>query len=195
MKDGDFRFRSGRLCLDFAATLGGRYRSPVERLSAPENLGRWLCLALPVQQEVTVTQRELSGAIDLREAAYRLLHPATRNHPADADVAVLNKWAAQHVFAPQLAPGARTMVLHASQPARAGLAVVARDAIDLLSGSWLGRVRECSRPDCSLLFADFSRPGQRRWCDMESCGNRAKVHRYRSAHSGDREFQLASDAS
>ncbi|MFE7743242.1 CGNR zinc finger domain-containing protein [Nocardia sp. NPDC057455] len=33
--------------------------------------------------------------------------------------------------------------------------------------------------DCGLLFVDASRPGRRRWCSMDRCGNLSKVRRYR----------------
>lgn len=179
----DFRFSSGRLCLDFAGTVWSRHRRPAERLAEPADLTRWLRLAIPLGEDASATDRDLAAAIGLREAVYRLVHPVTRDHPDPADIAIVNKWAAEHVFAPELAPCARTVVLHAARPVEAGLAAVARDAADLLSGPWIERVRECGRPDCSLLFADFSRPGVRRWCDMQSCGNRAKVGRYRAAHA------------
>ena len=39
------------------------------------------------------------------------------------------------------------------------------------------RVRTCA--GCSLLFIDRSRPGRRRWCSMDRCGNRDKTARYR----------------
>jgi predicted RNA-binding Zn ribbon-like protein len=61
----------------------------------------------------------------------------------------------------------------------AALASLARDAIDLLSGPLATRVRECAAEDCALLFVDASRPGRRRWCSMEGCGNRAKTTSYR----------------
>ena len=37
-----------------------------------------------------------------------------------------------------------------------------------------GAVRSCAGPDCTILFIDTSRPGTRRWCSMEACGNQAK---------------------
>jgi predicted RNA-binding Zn ribbon-like protein len=61
----------------------------------------------------------------------------------------------------------------------AALASLARDAIDLLGGPHATRVRECAAEDCALLFVDASRPGRRRWCSMEGCGNRAKTTSYR----------------
>jgi len=36
------------------------------------------------------------------------------------------------------------------------------------------RVRDCANPHCGVLFLDSSRPGTRRWCSMDTCGNRAK---------------------
>jgi predicted RNA-binding Zn ribbon-like protein len=45
----------------------------------------------------------------------------------------------------------------------------------------LEMVRECPSDDCGHLFRDTSH-GRRRWCDMKTCGNRAKVQRYRQRH-------------
>ncbi len=36
-------------------------------------------------------------------------------------------------------------------------------------------VRRCGNPGCTLLFLDTSKSGRRRWCSMQTCGNRAKV--------------------
>jgi predicted RNA-binding Zn ribbon-like protein len=45
----------------------------------------------------------------------------------------------------------------------------------------LALIRECPGDDCGYLFRDSSR-GRRRWCSMRSCGNRAKVKRFRGKH-------------
>lgn len=44
------------------------------------------------------------------------------------------------------------------------------------------RVRACAHPDCILYFLDRTRNGTRRWCDMRTCGNRAKAQRYHERH-------------
>src|SRR5580704_15548830 len=49
---------------------------------------------------------------------------------------------------------------------------------DLLAGPRLDRVRRCANPECGWLFLDDSRAGKRRWCSMQSCGNRAKARRH-----------------
>jgi hypothetical protein len=59
---------------------------------------------------------------------------------------------------------------------------VAIDAWDLLTEPELALVRQCP-PDaggCGWLFLDESRAGNRRWCDMRTCGNRAKVRAHYS---------------
>lgn len=181
-----FRFRGGRYCLDFAATLAGRYRGGNEQLARPDDLARWFTLAMRLADGTPVAtkdgERQLRQARELREAIYRLVHPDSRGRPSQADIAVVNRWAARPDFAPVLGPDARAVAKSASHVIEAGLAAIARDAIDLLSGPVLDRVRECGRADCSVLFIDLSRPGQRRWCDMRSCGNMMKARRYRRAH-------------
>jgi lipoyl-dependent peroxiredoxin len=62
-----------------------------------------------------------------------------------------------------------------------GLAFVARDAVDLLSSAWSERIRICENPLCAGRFADLSRPGRRRWCAMNTCGNLAKKQALRCA--------------
>ena len=42
------------------------------------------------------------------------------------------------------------------------------------------RFRICANEDCRWVFEDTSRGGRRRWCDMTSCGNQAKVRRFRA---------------
>jgi predicted RNA-binding Zn ribbon-like protein len=62
---------------------------------------------------------------------------------------------------------------------------VARSAAELLTSDRLDRVRECASPTCAWLFLDGSRNRSRKWCDMASCGNRAKARRfYRRHHQG-----------
>jgi predicted RNA-binding Zn ribbon-like protein len=63
----------------------------------------------------------------------------------------------------------------AASPDRHLIARVADDAAALLTGDRLRRVRICHGPRCGWFFLDASRAGNRRWCSMTSCGNRAKV--------------------
>lgn len=44
------------------------------------------------------------------------------------------------------------------------------------------RIRACGNPQCVLHFYDVSKNGTRRWCSMNSCGNRAKAQRHYARH-------------
>jgi predicted RNA-binding Zn ribbon-like protein len=57
--------------------------------------------------------------------------------------------------------------------------------IELLSGPLSERIRECASDNCPLVFVDSSRPGTRRWCVMERCGNRNKLRALRTRRSED----------
>ena len=174
-----FHFKGGRDCLDLVATVGERWRRYFERLREPGDLARWLVEAGLLADHPAVSEAQLSQARVLREAIYRVAKLAGRGRPDAADVAEINRWAARPGLAPQLDPAGRAVATLADPPVESALATLARDAIDLVTGPHAGRVRECAADDCALLFVDASRPGRRRWCSMEACGNRSKTAAYR----------------
>jgi predicted RNA-binding Zn ribbon-like protein len=171
-----FHWKGGRLCLDFVATVGERWRRSFERLLAPEDLARWMVETGMLETPPRVSRRQLQAARTLREAINRLARPGV--DPNTGDREELNRWAARPALAPQLTD-AGELVRVAGRPVEAMLAAIARDAVDLLSGPLAGRIRECGAPDCALLFVDQSRPGRRRWCSGEACGNRTRTKTYR----------------
>jgi predicted RNA-binding Zn ribbon-like protein len=58
---------------------------------------------------------------------------------------------------------------------------VAIAATELLTSDKVLRVRECEDDrGCGYLFIDMSKNHSRRWCSMDSCGNRAKALRHYS---------------
>jgi predicted RNA-binding Zn ribbon-like protein len=59
---------------------------------------------------------------------------------------------------------------------------VIQSAAELVTSPDVARIRECGAPDCNWLFLDHSRGGRRKWCDMSTCGNRAKARRYYERH-------------
>ncbi|MFI6499937.1 CGNR zinc finger domain-containing protein [Nonomuraea typhae] len=61
--------------------------------------------------------------------------------------------------------------------------VAAADLVRVM-GERPDRVKRCANPRCILWFLDVSKNGSRRWCSMESCGNRAKVGRFNERHRG-----------
>jgi len=62
----------------------------------------------------------------------------------------------------------------------AGLIIpIVESASDTLIADELSRIHRCGDPRCTRVFYDATRNGRRRWCDMATCGNRAKAARFR----------------
>jgi predicted RNA-binding Zn ribbon-like protein len=57
---------------------------------------------------------------------------------------------------------------------------IVESAADSLVDAELSRVRRCADPRCHRVFLDGTKNGLRRWCDMGTCGNRAKAARHRA---------------
>ncbi|MGW0554926.1 CGNR zinc finger domain-containing protein [Streptomyces sp. NPDC002926] len=179
-----YRFDPGALCLELLTTGGPGDFARYEVLHEPADLVRWAGESrLPDGLEPVVAHDEVAAARLLRDALWRLT--ADRVHGralSPTDLAVVNEAAAQTPLAPRItdrgrrdwAPGATGTQL---------LSAVARDAVDLFTGPYAHRIRECGSHDCCLTFVDTSRPGRRRWCAMERCGNRSKVRAHRVRHA------------
>jgi len=63
------------------------------------------------------------------------------------------------------------------------LGAAAQDLVEIIGSDRVSRVRMCQGSNCALMFYDTSRPGNRRWCSMQRCGNRHKVGNYRTRHT------------
>jgi predicted RNA-binding Zn ribbon-like protein len=169
----------GRLSLDFTWTMRFRAVYPTELLATPERLSEWVQAAgLPHGSADDIA---LWAALQLREAIYRAaINTIDREKLRGADRTVINRWAAEPTVAACLrADGTKHLVANHGDEIAAALATVARDAIDVLAAAD-GRLRRCEGARCALLFHDSSRPGTRRWCITERCGNKVNTKAYRS---------------
>ncbi|GAA1973533.1 CGNR zinc finger domain-containing protein [Catenulispora subtropica] len=181
-----FRTGSGRISLDFIRTLRWRGSAgEVEELDAPEALAAWVSQLGPYTTGIAIpppSARALRTAHETREAVYALLKAARTTGAADCPPearGLLNTIAAAPTPYPVLdVHGALTHT--AADPVAALLALIARDALDLATSPLLARVRDCAGPNCGAWFLDTSRPGTRRWCSMDRCGNQAKKSTWRS---------------
>ena len=69
-------------------------------------------------------------------------------------------------------------------PTGEALARIVQPLVDAIAAGETSRFRVCANDGCRWVFEDTSRAGRRRWCDMTTCGNRAKVRRFRSKRRG-----------
>jgi predicted RNA-binding Zn ribbon-like protein len=67
-------------------------------------------------------------------------------------------------------------------------ATIASGLAQFLADEAPERLRTCANDGCRFVFVDRSPTGRRRWCDMRTCGNQAKVarHRARARDASDR---------
>lgn len=72
----------------------------------------------------------------------------------------------------------------ADAPAYAALGPVAWQAADLLEHGSIDRLKKCPGEHCGWIFIDGSKNRSRTWCSMKTCGNTAKVKRFRSKSRG-----------
>lgn len=171
-----FREGAGRLCLDFVRTL--RYRGTPEELEELPDAaawGAWIDQLGPFTTPVKPSDISVRDAWTAREAIYELLTCDVREVVRRR----LNRFAALPVPAPSLT-AAGDLRWQAPDPAEAMVALLARDALELVTSPEFARVRRCAGERCGALFLDTSRPGTRRWCSMEICGNQAKKSTYRA---------------
>ena len=185
----------GPICLDFVNTLDDRNsEQPKELLKSYLDLAGFAedtgvldeslvdRLFARSQQNPEAAEEALGTAIQMRESMYAVFWAVVTRKPAPAgELQVLNayvKEAAQHV---SLVAGRGhfewrfdTRLIDFDSP----LWPIARSAGELLASDQVQYVRACASKTCEWLFLDESKNHGRRWCDMNKCGNRAKVKRF-----------------
>jgi predicted RNA-binding Zn ribbon-like protein len=176
-----FRFL-GRLSLDLAVTGGEGPWGRIETLHGPSDLGRWLARCDLAVAGAPVTAADLAAAKGLRRAIWNAAEALVEGgEPAAGDLAAINEAAAR----PPLVPAIDDPLVRGWRAPRAeqALSDVARDAIVLLADpAQRARLKRCAGSNCELIFYDSSRPGRRRWCSTERCGDRMRARAYRERH-------------
>jgi predicted RNA-binding Zn ribbon-like protein len=176
-----FRFEPGSV--SFALSVTGHPFDPdrFEVLREPSDLERWANDVVGAPG-VRVTSASVSEAKRLRSAIWHATGAVIDGHPVPPDDrATLNRFAGRPSLVPRLDPGGgRSWV--PSAPASALLSTIARDSIEVAAGPLATRIKRCEGSNCAIPFLDTSRPGTRRWCSMDRCGNRAKAAAHRRRH-------------
>jgi predicted RNA-binding Zn ribbon-like protein len=183
------------LCLAYANSLSWRGRAtPIETLHGFGDLLTWAAGSAGLSEDISAELERwaqaqpasaaalFDEAIALREAIYRIFSALASGEPVgDRDLAVLNQGLAEAPRRDQLirkADGHAWRIKLGEITAPTLLAQVLWSAGDLMVDERRRRVRLCANEDCLWLFLDESKAGTRRWCDMTSCGNRAKARRH-----------------
>jgi predicted RNA-binding Zn ribbon-like protein len=178
-----FRLDNESLAFRFTATLTDRHGSTLERLATPQSLATWWVLNGLGFENMPVTESDLAQARQLREVIHRVGSAVAKGRQADsADVEILNGYARAGAADLALVDGRACWEIPIDEPNLAAMRIVAHDAIFAVGGQDADRVRACERAECRGLFIDTSRAGNRRWCSMNTCGNREKKAQMKRAN-------------
>ncbi|MCF3119056.1 ABATE domain-containing protein [Streptomyces arenae] len=184
-------FRLGKvLATSFTGTLSERHGDAVERIPVPQRLIDWLAVSGLAVDSCTTAQLDL--ARELRESIHAAATAAALQDalPASA-LHVINDRSAQGRAAAFLTPGGeRQWRLGPASRVEDALGVIAADAISVIAGERDGKLALCASPTCRAAFVDTSQSRTRRWCDMNTCGNRqkkARFHANQRKHAGSAE--------
>lgn len=189
-----FAFVGERLWLDFVNTDGGPQSDVVGEFDL---LVAWLetAVALDAERAAMMRRRAIqqpSGAtaalMDARRvrAALRVLaeRGAVAPHVRADALGEINRVLGRSAGTRRLEMRADGTFARAFVPvgdAFAGLMIpIVESAADALILGELARVRRCADPRCARVFYDSTKNAARRWCDMATCGNRAKAARHRA---------------
>lgn len=187
---------AGPLCLNFTNTASGRgAKTHQDHLKTYRDLLAWSLhagsitaeraagLAELARRQQGAARRVLLQAIELREALHAIgTAIAAHEKPPPAAIAGLERAMVRAARAGRLEwDGTRLAWGLDHTPPRLEMPLwpIIRSAGEVLLGGPLDRLKTCAGVNCGWLFLDTTRNGRRRWCEMEVCGSRAKMRRYR----------------
>jgi predicted RNA-binding Zn ribbon-like protein len=196
-KKSPFKLNAENVALDFVNTLDDRYApsGPRELLPGYADLLRF-CRQASILTHTELGRlsalpkasqgRSLGSAIELRELLARIFYRLVEGRsPATEDRIALERWAAACARRRELRweDGRLTWAWKAldADPDTPAL-LLAENALELITADPPARLHTCASGTCRWLFLDTSKNRTRRWCDMKTCGNRAKARRYSEAH-------------
>ncbi|WP_428407235.1 CGNR zinc finger domain-containing protein [Hyphococcus sp.] len=186
----------GNAALDFVNTAAyWTSGDPQDRLGGPEGFGRWAEVAgLLYEDDMARLKEEIAAdpkagedafetAVALRAALWRIFNAViTETEVDDRDLALLDDCkvrAASYCRLARDGDGFRRRCADEAPALERALRLIVEAAEDLLLNGRLDRLHACGGENCDWIFVDTSKNGRRRWCDMATCGNDAKVKKFR----------------
>jgi predicted RNA-binding Zn ribbon-like protein len=190
-----FDLDGGQLCLDFTNTVDWRNTDKQhEWLNEYQDLLAWGVRVGLLEREVAqrLEQRAaeepdqaravLRGARELRELLFRIFNTVIEGGiPGPEDWRAFNKEVQSAMGSAVIEAyggGFAWSFGHEMGSLEFYRGSVLKAAADLLLDGDRSRLKRCGTPDCQWLFLDTSKNNSRKWCDMQSCGNRAKAKRF-----------------
>ncbi|WP_282607749.1 CGNR zinc finger domain-containing protein [Pelagibius sp. Alg239-R121] len=179
------RLIGGRLCLDFLNTADWSAEGEVlhEKLSDVQDLSTW-CRAVDLGSQSGPKALSTTETILMFRGCLRrvFLAAMTGEKPKKKDLAHLNRVLKSGADETPLATRQGKLSFSKNTSLEQ---ILALSAVGVLTAQQeLARIKICPSADCGWLFLDESKNRRRRWCSMETCGNRAKARRHYQRQSG-----------
>jgi predicted RNA-binding Zn ribbon-like protein len=189
--------------LDFIDTLELEHGEPFDHFVQPADMADWLrergllhdpsldpAVARLLEPGPAAT-RALARVRQVRAALREVVDASVEGRPpASSAMQIVNQAMRSHQRLVLVAgeDGVSLDHRHEGDPLDDALARIAERVAREVSGGRADRLRICDNDTCRWVFFDSSPTGRRRWCDMATCGNRAKAARHRArAKAGELE--------
>lgn len=180
---------------DFLNTADTENGFPLEKLPRLEDALDWfvqqgvihregadrVCARIEAQPEAAAKQ--LDHVHEVRDALREVAEAITEKRaPKASALQTVNKalHARQVIELVPATDGVNVDHRHVGDPIDDALSRLADPLVTELTAGHPERIRVCASDTCQWIFYDASRTGRRRWCDMTTCGNRAKAARFRA---------------
>jgi predicted RNA-binding Zn ribbon-like protein len=198
---GNLTLLGGKLCLDFINTLDWRGRKPpVEYLNNFSDVIRWAAYVkiITPEQEIKMnrqstknkdlSKKALKSSIELRELLHRLFSDIEQRKKIKKQLLLkLN------IFLQKASTG--LTIKHPKIGFELAACVdpknfmsllypIIWESVNLLTSNDRLRIKSCGDKTCGWVFLDTSKNKSRQWCDMKSCGNRAKARKFYKQKKG-----------
>ena len=184
------------LFITFGNTLEYEHGQPVDALPDISSLLAWLreqrlisgrglaAEAARLRRDPDETARRIERFHHLRKVLHAVATEATEHgHPTSDQLRDLNHILRHGLHYHQIErdpDGTRYSFAQVGDRLDQARATIASSFAQFLADDAPSRLRVCANPGCRFLFIDRSPTGRRRWCDMRTCGNQAKVARHRA---------------
>lgn len=186
----------GNPALDFVNTASGwSSGDPVDRLDGAAGFAEWAhvaglisdaglaALRAEIARRPEAAARFYDDVRDLRAALWRIFSVlAAGETVASDDLKALSLWKARIAQNSEIVcdeGGFRRVCCSNAPSLERPLRLIVEAAEELLLNGPLDRLHMCGGDHCEWMFVDLSKNGKRRWCSMATCGNDAKVKKFR----------------
>ena len=189
---GGFTRIADALCLDFANTTISQHGEYIELIQSFADFVQFLLensvLSPAIAGDLinnwrlSDQNRALVSARNFRDRIRKMAEQLSQNQPPDGSILQeINEMLAHQSGCMSVVKSTTGYELrhhrNFDQPEHL-LVPLAESAASLLCEKDRNLVKKCSNSNCGLFFYDNTRNHTRRWCSMQTCGNRMKVNSY-----------------